>query len=60
MAFNPLTLEYDTSIQGEILRKRDEETKVNYFKKKFRGMLRAQNIDKHHNSGYNILTGISL
>jgi len=28
MAFNPLTLEYDNSIQGEILKKRDEETKV--------------------------------
>lgn len=28
MAFNPITLEYDTSIQGEILRNRDDQSKV--------------------------------
>jgi hypothetical protein len=28
MAFNPITLEYDTSVQGEILRNRDDQSKV--------------------------------
>jgi hypothetical protein len=50
MAFNPLTLQYDNSVQGEILKKRDEESK-------FRALMRATNIDKHSNQGYNILNG---
>ena len=29
MAFNPITLDYDTSVQGEILKNRDEQSKVN-------------------------------
>jgi hypothetical protein len=28
MAFNPITLDYDTSVQGEILRNRDDQSKV--------------------------------
>ena len=28
MAFNPITLEYDNSVQGEILKNRDEQSKV--------------------------------
>jgi hypothetical protein len=50
MAFNPITLRYDSSVQGEILKKRDEESK-------YRALVRASNIDRHTNTGYNILTG---
>ena len=50
MAFNPITLDYDTSVQGEILKNRDEQSQ-------YRAVLRASNIDKHFNSNYNILTG---
>ena len=50
MAFNPITLQYDNSVQGEILKKRDDESK-------FRALMRATNIDKHANAGYNILNG---
>ena len=50
MAFNPLTLQYDNSIQGEILKRRDDESK-------FRALMRATNIDKHANAGYNIING---
>ena len=50
MAFNPITLQYDNSVQGEILKKRDEESK-------YRALMRASNIDKHTNAGYNILNG---
>jgi hypothetical protein len=32
MAFNPITLEYDTSVQGEILRNRDDQSKVPLIK----------------------------
>jgi hypothetical protein len=50
MAFNPITLEYEKSIQGEILKNRDGQAK-------YRAYLRAENIDKNHNARYNILTG---
>ena len=50
MAFNPLNLQYDNSVQGEILKKRDEESK-------YRAWLRSINIDKHANTGYNIING---
>ena len=50
MAFNPLTLQYDNSVQGEILKRRDYESK-------FRALMRATNIDKHANAGYNIING---
>lgn len=50
MAFNPITLDYDQSIQGEILKNRDDQSR-------YRAVLRADNIDKHFNSNYNILTG---
>ena len=50
MAFNPLTLQYDNSVQGEILKRRDNESK-------FRALMRATNIDKHANAGYNIING---
>lgn len=32
MAFNPITLEYDKSVQGELLRKIDMDHKVSYAK----------------------------
>jgi len=50
MAFNPLTLAYDSSVQGEILKNRDDMSK-------YRAVLRSNNIDKHFNSNYNVLTG---
>ena len=50
MAFNPLTLQYDNSVQGEILKRRDDESK-------FRALMRATNMDKHANAGYNIING---
>ena len=50
MAFNPITLQYDNSVQGEILKRRDDESK-------FRALMRATNIDKHANAGYNIING---
>ena len=50
MAFNPLNLQYDNSVQGEILKRRDEESK-------YRAWLRSINIDKHSNTGYNIING---
>ena len=50
MAFNPLNLQYDNSVQGEILKRRDEEAK-------YRSWLRSINIDKHSNTGYNIING---
>lgn len=50
MAFNPITLDYDGSVQGEILKNRDDQSR-------YRALLRANNIDKHFNSNYNILTG---
>jgi hypothetical protein len=31
MAFNPITLDYDTSVQGEILRNRDDQSKVKFL-----------------------------
>ena len=53
MAFNPLNLQYDNSVQGEILKRRDEESK-------YRAWLRSINIDKHSNTGYNIINGVAL
>jgi len=50
LAFNLLTLEYDKSIQGEILRNRDDQAK-------YRAQLRSNNLDIHTNSQFNILTG---
>jgi hypothetical protein len=50
MAFNLITLDYDKTIQGEILMNRDKQTKERAFR-------RAENLDKHFNAGYNLLTG---
>ena len=50
MAFNPLNSQYDNSVQGEILKRRDEESK-------YRAWLRSVNIDKHANTGFNIING---
>jgi hypothetical protein len=50
MAFNPITLDYDKSLQGEILKNRDIQAKDRAFK-------RAENLDKHFNAAYNLLTG---
>ena len=49
-AFNLINSRYDNSIQGEILKKKDEESN-------YRVWLRNFNIDKHSNSGFNIING---
>ena len=49
-AFNLVNSRYDPSIQGEMLKKRDEESN-------FRAWLRSLNIDKRSNSGFNIING---
>ena len=49
-AFNLVNSRYDQSIQGEMLKKRDEESN-------FRAWLRILNIDKRSNSGFNIING---
>eukprot|EP01017_Pseudomicrothorax_dubius_P022565 TRINITY_DN24417_c0_g1_i1.p1 TRINITY_DN24417_c0_g1~~TRINITY_DN24417_c0_g1_i1.p1 ORF type:complete len:162 (+),score=33.58 TRINITY_DN24417_c0_g1_i1:282-767(+) len=50
LPFNPITLDYESTTEGELLRQRDDETKL-------RNYLRANNIDRRSNCGYNILTG---
>jgi hypothetical protein len=50
LAFNPITMEYDKSVQGEILRNRDEQAK-------YRANLRSNNLELHMNTQFNILTG---
>jgi hypothetical protein len=50
LAFNPITLEYDKSVQGEILRNRDDQAK-------YRAQLRSNNLELHNNSQFNLLTG---
>jgi hypothetical protein len=49
-AFNPITLEYDNTSQGDALKKAEDQMIE-------RMSLRMQNIDTRMNSGYNILTG---
>ena len=49
-AYNLVNSRYDNSIQGEILKKRDEESN-------YRAWLRSLNIDKRSNSGFNIING---
>ncbi|KAM3145743.1 hypothetical protein pb186bvf_002038 [Paramecium bursaria] len=50
LAYNPLTLEYAQTEQGQQLKRRDDLQQV-------RGFVRAQNLDTRSNCGYNILTG---
>jgi hypothetical protein len=50
MAYNPITLEYDKSVQGEVLKNRDQQARNRAF-------ARAENLDKHFNAGYDLLTG---
>lgn len=49
-AYNLITLDYDSTHQGDYLRQRDEE-------KKYRENLRLYNLDARMNSGFNIITG---
>jgi len=51
-AFNVITLDYDTTNQGDYLRKLDED-------KKYREGLRMYNLDARMNSGFNIINGAS-
>lgn len=49
-AYNPITLEYDSTSQGQYLKRVDNEVRQ-------RADVRMQNLDARMNSGYNILTG---
>lgn len=49
-AFNPITLEYDSTEQGSKLKQQDDYVK-------YRADMRMKNLDSKMNSGYNILTG---
>lgn len=49
-AYNVISLDYDNSMEGQGLKKRDDDAKV-------RALVRSKNIDMRSNCGYNILTG---
>ncbi|CAG9322406.1 unnamed protein product [Blepharisma stoltei] len=49
-AFNPITLDYDPTDQGEYLRRKDDIAKE-------RAMMRLYNIDAKRNSAFNIING---
>ena len=49
-AFNPISLAYEESGDGEILKQKDDDSKV-------KQLVRAHNLDTRSNCGYNILTG---
>jgi hypothetical protein len=49
-AYNPITLEYDTTEQGTMLKQADDAVR-------YRAGLRLFNLDQRMNSGYNVLTG---
>lgn len=49
-AYNPITLEYDSSDQGQALKAADDAVRR-------RGEMRMANLDSKMNSNYNILTG---
>ena len=49
-AYNVISLDYDNSNEGGLLKKRDDDAKV-------RALVRSKNIDMRSNCGYNILTG---
>lgn len=51
-AFNVITLDYDSTQQGDYLRKIDQD-------KKYREGLRMYNLDARMNSGFNIINGAS-
>ncbi|CAK87283.1 unnamed protein product (macronuclear) [Paramecium tetraurelia] len=52
LAYNPITLQYDKTQQGNILKEQDDQAKVRQY-------VRAQNLDQRGNAGFNILTGES-
>lgn len=49
-AYNVISLDYDNSNEGNMLKKRDDDAKV-------RALVRSKNIDMRSNCGYNVLTG---
>lgn len=49
-AYNVISLDYDTSPEGQRLKVRDDDAKV-------RALVRSKNIDMRSNCGYNVLTG---
>ncbi|CAD8100406.1 unnamed protein product [Paramecium sonneborni] len=52
LAYNPITLQYDKTQQGNSLKEQDDQVKVRQY-------VRAQNLDQKGNAGFNILTGES-
>jgi hypothetical protein len=50
MPFNPITLEYEKSQDGDMLRQKDDTSKVRAF-------VRAQNLDSRANTNYNVISG---
>lgn len=50
MAYNPITLNYENSKQGDALKKVDEQKDIRRF-------VRTQNIMDKNNYGYNLITG---
>ena len=49
-AFNPITLQYDTTEQGRLLLQKDERAQQ-------RAGMRLFNLDQRQNCGYNPITG---
>lgn len=49
-AYNVISLDYENSEEGQVLKKRDDDAKV-------RALVRSKNIDMRSNCGYNVLTG---
>ena len=49
-AYNPISLEYDKSKSGDVLKQQDELSQ-------HKAQLRSKNIDDKSNSKFNILTG---
>lgn len=50
LAYNPISLEYDSNPEGNKLKIRDEDNKI-------RSYVRAQNMENRGNSKYNLITG---
>lgn len=49
-AYDILSLQYEPTAEGEILRQKDEDAKV-------RALMRSKNIDMRSNAGYNLTNG---
>lgn len=50
LPYNPVSHNYENTMQGNALRKRDNQKKV-------QALTRAQNLEERSNCGFNVLTG---